>query len=158
MYRFTTMNNDRYDNVEIAPNFKLFTFVSQGIHGDLIKVVTFSDFLRAENTFNLSLGTLLSNGKIDYDTITNNGDRNKILTTVALIIGIFIQQHRGSSIYVAGSDKRRTLLYQRAIAYGYEELRELFNIYGDFSSELEESRFEPFDSSKKYSGFLIREK
>ncbi|SHN17247.1 DUF6934 family protein [Mucilaginibacter sp. OK098] len=152
------MNNDRYDNIEIAPNFRFFTFVSQGIHGRLIKVVTFTDFLRVENTFNLSLGTLLPNGKIDYDTITNNGDRNKILTTVALIIGIFIQQHRGISVYVTGSDKRRTLLYQRAITYGYEELIELFNIYGDFSSESEESKFEPFDSSKNYSGFLIQEK
>jgi hypothetical protein len=152
------MNNDRYDNVEIASNFRFFTFVSQGRHGALTKIVTFSEFIRIQNTFNLSLGTLLPNGKIDYDTITNNGDRNKILTTVALIIGIFIQQHRGISVYVAGSDKRRTLLYQRAIAYGYEELIELFNIYGDFSLESEESKFEPFDNSKNYSGFLIQER
>jgi hypothetical protein len=151
------MNNDRYDDIKIARDFRYFTFISWGVHGELIKVVTFSEFPRIKNAFNLSLGTVLPTGEIDYETITNNGDRNKILATVALIVSIFIQQHRGVNVYIAGSDKRRTLLYQRAIAYGYEELKDFFNIYGDFSSEFEESEFEPFNSSKEYSAFLIQE-
>jgi hypothetical protein len=57
---------------------------------------------------------------------------------------------------LTGSDSRRTLLYQRAINYRYEELIEIFEIQGDSSTESEESEFEPHNKSKHYHGFLVR--
>jgi len=41
------------------------------------------------------LGTILSDGKIDFETITTNGDRNKILATVAHIVSIFMAHYPG---------------------------------------------------------------
>jgi len=53
---------------------------------------------------------------------------------------------------------RRTILFQRTIAYAYEYLNEAFIIYGDVSAELPATEFETFDKAKNYSGFLIRKK
>ena len=83
---------------------------------------------------------------------------NKVLATVVRIVNKFIEKYPEANIYLTGSDARRTLLYQRAIAYGYYELSQTFCIYGDTASDVEETEFEPFDNTKNYSGFLIRKK
>jgi len=152
------MNEDRYIEIENTPNYRVFRFVSYGRHGSMVKIVIFEEFKRWNDTFNLALGTLLTDGETDFVTITNNGDRNKILATVARIVGIFIEQHPGKNVYITGSDRRRTILYQRAIAYGYTELTQMFNIYGDIYIDSTTSEFEPFDRAKNYSGFLVEKK
>jgi hypothetical protein len=152
------MNEDRYIEIEKSNDYQTFMFVSQGRHGNLAKIVSFDEIVELENVFNLSLGTILPDGKIDFETITNNGDRNKVLTTVVGIVVIFIEKHPGKNVYFAGSDDRRTLLYQRAIAYGYDELTQTFNIYGDISIGSPRSVFERFDKEKSYRGFLIKRK
>lgn len=154
LYRFTTMNQERYEDVQNTPDFRVFTFISKGRHGDLLKVAHFDEI--DSSTFNLALGTILDDGSIDYDTTTNNGDRNKILVTVARIVYLFTEKHTGKDVFIRGSDYRRNLLYQRAISYAYGELSETFNIYGGISVESEE--YEPFDKNKNYSGFLIERK
>jgi len=150
------MNEERYHELRYNADYSIFVFASIGRHGDLLKIVSFDEIDKLNNTYNLALGTLLPGGNVDYDSVTNNGDRNKILSTVARIISMFIEQHPGRSVYITGSDERRTMLYQRAINYGYDELIGIFNIYGRLSLEQEE--YEPLDKSKKYSGFLIERK
>jgi hypothetical protein len=152
------MHEDRYFNIENTPDYELFTFSSKGRHGEIIKIVRFEEVVWLKNTFNLALGTISSDGEEDFESLTNNGDRNKVLATVAIIISKFIETHPRTSIYIAGSDIRRTLLYQRAIAYAYEELIQIFNIFGDVSPSSEKSEFEVFDKLKIYNGFLIRKK
>lgn len=150
-----TMNEDRHKQIISSSDYQIFSFVSEGRHGRLTKVVRFDKLLNYNNTYNLALGTVLDNGEIDYQTITNNGDRNKLLTTVAFVAVLFTTNNPGCSIYITGSDKRRTMLYQRAISYGYIDLIEIFNIYGDLSSGDEVTDLEPFDPAKSYSAFLI---
>lgn len=152
------MNEDRYIKVRTYSNYQIFTFVSTGRHGSLFKIVRFDELYNGNNIYNLSLGTITADGKVDYETITNNGDRNKILATVAYIINIFIEKNPGKAVYLTGSDDRRTVLYHRAISYAYDELKKTFNIYGDISLEDEPSEFELFDKSKNYSGFLVESK
>ena len=148
------MNQERYEDVQNTPNFQVFTFISKGRHGDLIKIAHFDEI--DNSTFNLALGTIHKDGTIDYDTTTNNGDRNKILVTVARIIYLFTEKHPGKDVFIRGSDYRRNLLYQRAISYAYDELNEAFNIYGGISTESDE--YEPFNKNNNYSGFLIERK
>jgi len=152
------MNEDRYSEIEKSDDYQTFMFISQGRHGDLVKIVSFDAIIGLDNTFNLALGTMLPGGTMDYDTISNNGDRNKILATVAQIVNIFIEHHPGKNVYITGSDTRRTLLYQRAISYGYDYLVEMFNIYGDVSIYSPITEVEPFDKTKNYSGFLVEGK
>jgi len=148
------MNEPRYNKIENV-DYRVYTFTSEGRHGNLVKVVTFEEIDEIENTFNLALGTMQSDGKIDFLSITNNGDRNKILATVAAIVNIFLDRFPGKNVYITGSDARRTLLYNRSIAYGYDELVQMFNIYGDSSPDGDVCEFELFEKGKNYSGFLI---
>jgi len=150
------MQQDRYVEIKINRRYSRFEFVSEGRHGSLVKIVSFDEI--RTNIFNLSLGTILPNGEIDFVTITNNGDRNKILATIAAIVGVFLQKHPGKSVYITGSDERRTLLYQRAINYGYHYLNQKFYIYGDISTDSPASKFEEFSKIKNYQGFLVKEK
>jgi hypothetical protein len=152
------MNEDRYIKIRSTTDYRIFRFVSEGRHGDLIKIVTFDEVENRPDTFNLALGTMQPDGEIDFITISNNGDRNKILATVARIVAIFIEQHPGKNVYITGSDNRRTLLYQRAIAYGYNDLIQMFNIYGNTSTDSPSGEFELFDRSRNYLGFLVERK
>jgi hypothetical protein len=152
------MNEDRYFKTENTPDYRIFTFISEGRHGDLVKIVVFDEIEDKPNTFNLALGTIQPDGEIDFITTSNNGDRNKLLATVAGIVGIFLEHHPGKNVYITGSDNRRTLLYQRAIAYGYNDLIQMFNIYGDASIDSSRGEFELFDKLKTYSGFLVERK
>ena len=155
---FIAMNEESYFNVRYNSNYRSFIFISNGRHGDLIKMVRFRELKGRKNIFNLSLGTVLPDGRIDYPTTSNNGDRNKIIATVVQITYAFFEKYPEHKIYLTGNDTRRTLLYQRAIIYGYEELIRSFNIYGEISMEDEEDEFELFDKSKTYTGFLIEKK
>jgi len=125
------MNNERYIEIINDPDYTVFKFVSTGRHGDLTKIVSFDEIEGRGSVFNLALGTMLFDGKIDFVTTTNNGDRNKVLATVAGIVETFIKKYPEKNVYITGSDSRRTMLYQRAIAYGYDELIQIFDIYGD---------------------------
>ena len=144
MYRFTAMHEDRYIEVENSSDYRTFTFISNGRHGDLVKIVIFDEITEFNNVFNLALGTILPGGEMDFISVTNNGDRNRILVTVADIVLKFIENHPGKNVYITGNDNRRTLLYQRAIIYGYDELIEVFNIYGDISTGSRRNEFEFF--------------
>lgn len=151
------MNEDRYTEIKSDPDYTVFRFVNEGRYGRLTKIVRFDKLKRRNNTFNLALGTVLNDGKVDFTSITNNGDRNKILATVAKIVYMVIQKYPDMDVYVTGSDSRRTLLYQRAIIYAYDELIDTFNIYGVLTND-EMIDYEPFDRSKNYLGFLIEKK
>lgn len=152
------MQIDSYSNVSNSTDYKSFTFVSEGRHGKLTKLVRFDELKQRADTYNLALATLLSNGTADYLTTSNNGDRNKILATVARITLLFFEKYPEKSVYLTGSDERRTLLYHRAISYGYSELIQMFNIYGYNSRNIYDDDFEPFNKLKSYTGFLIEKK
>lgn len=124
------MNLDSYIEIKNNADFTIFSFISEGRYGKLIKIVRFDRLEKRNNTFNLALGTVSDYGTVDFDSVTNNGDRNKVLATVAKIVYTVTERYPGMNIYITGSDYRRTLLYQRAITYAYEELSGVFNIYG----------------------------
>ena len=42
-----------------------------------------------ENVFNLAFGDINENGEINDYTISDNGDRNKILATVANVVDVY---------------------------------------------------------------------
>ena len=152
------MQIDSYSNISTSADYKSFVFISEGRHGQLFKLVRFDELKERANTFNLALGTVSSNGVVDYLGTSNNGDRNKILATVAQITFLFLERYPDKCVYLTGSDQRRTLLYHRAISYGYSELVQLFNIYGYNTRNFYDENFEPFSQRGNYTGFLIEKR
>lgn len=76
------MNYPKYDTVTTKSDFTGFSFISSGDKGDFQIGVQFTIFVEP-SLYNLGFGVLDENGEIDDSIVLNNGDRNKILATVA---------------------------------------------------------------------------
>jgi hypothetical protein len=134
------------------PEYK---FYSRGANRIIRKVVRFDHMPEIDkDLFNLSFGDWDSRAdRIDDQIKSNNGDRKKVLATVAATVVHFTAKNRKAIILVIGSTSSRTRLYQMGIGLYKEEIAALFDVLGFF-----ENTWEPFQKGQNYSGFLIKRK
>lgn len=129
------MELERYQ-ILTSRNQKVYEFTSVGSKGHVLKRITFSK-MTTTNLFNLALGDVdKETGKVNYDIITNNGDRNKILATVAASIHTFFSRYPDYAIHLTGNTPSRTRLYQIAITTYFDELSLDFHILGKLKGEV----------------------
>lgn len=95
---------------------------------------------------------------LDDSIITNNGNRNKILATVASSVYIFTEKYPKKMVFFKGSALARTRLYRRALSINLEELSETFIIFGSIKNELGNVNSVPFKSNGDFFGFIIKRK
>ena len=122
----STMNKSRTE----------YSFISQGPNGNILKGIEYSKtkVYGFKNVYNLAFGDIdLSSGEIDDLVVTNNQDREKVLATVAHTVIIFTKRRPKAHIYIRGSSRPRTRLYQMAIGKYLDELSENFDIKGQFN-------------------------
>ncbi|HEY4207471.1 MAG TPA: hypothetical protein VGM31_11690 [Puia sp.] len=130
----------------------LYEFFSEGPRGSIKKTVIYSQI--EEDFFNLSFGDWNENlNRLDDSSRTNNGDRNKVLATVAYTALDFTAKFPHSQILIEGSTSARTRLYQMGIADTLLEIKKKFIIFGYFKEH-----WEPFLRGKNYEAFLIQKK
>lgn len=131
----------------------LFEFTSDGAKGKIEKIVKYSK-TDLDGFFNLAFG---DKGKIAGDindfVITNNGDSEKILSTVVATIIVFTEKYPGSWIYATGSTKARTRLYRMGITKHLKEIEDYFDLYG-----LKDNKWERFKKGVEYKAFLTKRK
>ncbi|MEJ0103974.1 MAG: hypothetical protein WDO19_16040 [Bacteroidota bacterium] len=75
------------------------------------------------------------------------------MATVADAVFDFTERYPERYIFFTGSSLERTRLYRIAITINYDELDEIFDIWGLVENE----GFEQFEKQRNYSGFLIKE-
>ena len=146
------MQYPKYQALTVSPDAKTYTFVSSGPKGDFNVGVEFT-FIQSPNFFNLGFGVLNEWGETDDLIILDNGDRNKILATVAGFFKMFFESYPDALVLFSGNTLARTRLYRRAISLNYEELQKDFNIFGVISYDSGE--YEIFNASKEYEAFLV---
>jgi hypothetical protein len=130
----------------------LYEFYSEGPRGNIKKTVIYSQI--EDNFFNLAFGDWNETlNKLDDSIRTNNGDRDKVLATVASTAIDFTDRFPNAEIFTEGSTPARTRLYQMGICSHWEEIREDFDIQGYISHE-----WRPFRKGVNYGAFLIRRK
>jgi hypothetical protein len=95
---------------------------------------------------------------LDDSIITNNGDRNVILATVARSVYIFTEKYPEKIVFFKGSTLGRTRLYRRAISINLEELSETFTIFGAIKNEFGNVISVPFKRNGDFFGFIIKRK
>lgn len=139
-----------------SDNHLIYKFDSIGPNGIFRKIVRY----RPVNTngityFNLGFGDINPlTGKIDDLAVTNNLDREKILTTVAATVLDFTNHFPDALVYAEGSTPARTRLYQMGIAANWEEINLLLYVYG-----LEGNKgWQPFCRKVNYRAFLATRK
>jgi len=156
------MHYDHYNDLRFTDDHLLFLFYSEGPKGKLKKLVAYTPLKNIPDTYNLGFGTLKMNEHgleyVDGTEISDNGDRNKILATIALTAYTFVDRYPDKKIYLKGVDKVRTRLYQMAIGHAYEELSEKFRIWGDIDEGNNSFNLKPFKSGLNYQGFLIEKR
>ena len=76
------MDIERYQ-IENNVNSVYFEFVSKGNQGSIVKLVKYDLLYEKPLVFNLGFGDKTAKGEIDFDTISNNGDTEKVIATVA---------------------------------------------------------------------------
>lgn len=146
------MKYEIYDQLRIAVDFSIFDFISEGKNGSISKRIEFTA-TDIPGIVNLAFGDVDANGDIDDYSISNNGDRNKILATVAFATDIYLDKYPERWIYFKGSTEERTRLYRMAIGINFEELRHKFEIYAE-----QFDGFVPFRKNTPALGILVKKK
>jgi hypothetical protein len=108
------MNQPKYPVVASDDPF-MYVFFSEGPRGSIQKGIIYSPL--EKDLFNLGFGDW-SKERLELDDFSrsNNGDRDKVLATVAFTALDFTNQFPNAQIVVEGSTPARTRLYQMSIA------------------------------------------
>lgn len=149
---------DLYRNTDTT----IFEFKSIGPNGEIKKIIIFSP-TQTKEIYNLAFGDLLHDEVqkryiLDDSIITDNGDRNVILATVAKSVYTFTEKYPEKMVFFKGSTDGRTRLYRRAISINLEELSETFTIFGAVRNESGNITTVPFKTDGEFLGFIIKRK
>jgi len=146
------MKYEVYEGIRVTDDFEMFDFGSIGSKGIILKRVLFTE-TELKNVYNLTFGDVDENGEIDDYAVSNNGDRNKVLATIAHIVQIYTKRYPDRWILFEGSTTNRTRLYRIAVGSHLEELSTKFDIYAYV-----DERIVPFAKDIKINAFLIKRK
>lgn len=139
----------------------IYLFDSIGRYGRITKVISF-DQIVIPLSGNFEIDTLYNLGFGDYDWTTHtlddraksrNGDRDKVLATVAAAALDFLDKHPDSALYATGSTPERTRLYQMGLNRYYEEISPTYQIWGR-----RDNQWESFEQKQNYDAFVLRKK
>lgn len=147
----SNMNFPKYP-VVASNDYRMYLFYSNGPKGIVAKGVIYSQI--GMNLYNLAFGDWQQEReKLDDFSRSNNGDRDKVLATVAFTAIDFTDKYPGAQIFAEGSTSARTRLYQMAISNNLLEINSNFHILGSRNGN-----WEPFALNANYDAFLIRRK
>lgn len=137
---------------EFTADKSCYWFISDG-DSKVQKAVLF-DEMAVKGRFNLSLADIVD-GKLDFNRISNNHDHDVLFDTIASIAFDYTKKYPSRDIFLTGSSKARTRMYQMKIANNLNDINVHYNVYGLLS---ENSPFVPFQKGTNYIGFLLSKK
>lgn len=143
-----------YSDYIAAPDLSVFEFTSVGAKGAIKKRIAFIP-TDVKGVYNLAFGDIDTDDGIDDYNVTDNGDRNKILATVANAVDEFTRRYPMRWVYFRGSTEERTRLYRMAVGLNLTELSAKFEIYAE---TIEMDEFVPFRKNMNLQAFLIKRK
>lgn len=147
------MDLQRYEYYK-APRPRMYEFFSEGPKGRIRKIVKFS--FRVSNGvpfYNMAFGDWLAEANgVNDSIVSNNGDIDRVLATVAAIVIDFTDDFPDSLIYGTGSNPVRTRLYRIYLNRFHEPLMSLFEIFGQRTDGV----WEVFRPNTDYTGFIIK--
>ena len=85
--------------------------------------------------------------------MSNNGDGDKVLITVASIIYDFTNVYTGAAVFIQGTTPSRTRRYQMGINKHWSQINPIFEVLG-----LKNGKWEQFRTGENYDAILGRRK
>ncbi len=131
----------------------IFEFQSTGIRS-LLKQVEFREIEYSYGAYNMSLGTVLEDGSVNFSDSTNNGDVVKVLSTAIYCAKIFANEFPERVIFFRGNTEQKNRVYNEILRRYYDDFSMNFNIFG---MNIKEGRtfVQKFNKRKDYSGFYL---
>lgn len=145
--------HELYAGIEVLDSRK---FYSEGKSGkfELRTFITITKNDLLNGLPNLGFGVWdEENQTINDQFRVNNGDMQKILSTVATIALAFLKKSAFEYLYAEGSTLARTRLYQRELVKIYDDLPEDLKLYGLIKEN--DTGFADFKKGVNYDGFLL---
>lgn len=139
-------------NFEVLEDAYRFTFNSVGKNGIIPKIIIYSK-TDLPDYYNLALGDIKPDGSLDVLSKSNNGDMEKILSTVIQTLLVFLAYHPKANVFFAGSTPIRTRLYQIVLNKEIDKVDNTLKVLGLYNDDLE-----PFEPNKNYEGFVVSKK
>jgi hypothetical protein len=138
--------------VVASRDHRMYLFWSEGPQGKIAKGIIYSKL--KGNLYNLGFGDWNEKlQQLDDSTRSNNGDREKVLATVASTALDFTDNIPNAQIFIEGSTSARTRLYQMGIASNILEINETFEVKGYLKDD-----WHLFKKGNNYEAFLIKRK
>lgn len=129
----------------------VFEFISDGPKGKIRKIVEYTPTANI-NIYNLGFGDYdESTDGINDQIVTNNGDGQKVLATVAATVHDVLQRYPKAWIFATGSTTARTRLYRMGIANNFAEISKDFLVLGYTNKR----GWETFLMGRNYEAFLL---
>jgi hypothetical protein len=147
------MNHESYPTVRLSGDTDAYDFVSIGPRGRILKRIEFIP--RGMNVFVVAMGDVDHQNEIDCDTRTNNGDRDKVLSTAAKMIAHFVNASKSRILVLGSQSPTRMRLYQIAIGLHQHEFSDSLRVY---AWDWDTNDIMPFRMSKKPDHFIITDK
>jgi hypothetical protein len=148
------MKYDLYTEIEADSTYSIFEFISEGHNGKIAKRIQFTP-TQWPGIYNLAFGDIKENGELDDLTISNNGDRNKILSTIVKVVESYTDKYPDRWIYFEGSTEQRTRLYRMAVTIYLDELSIPFEFFAKIKGQ---EGFVRFYKGLNLKAFLIKRK
>ena len=146
------MNLDKYP-LSAGETSMVYEFLSEGINGKIPKLIIYRE-TNLHNFYNIGFGDKNEmTGVIDDEVITNNGDSQKVLATVASSLLQFTDKYPNAMVYATGSTKSRTRLYRMGINNNLEMIEANFEIFGQHKYG-----WELFKKGVEYEAFFVKRK
>jgi hypothetical protein len=139
--------------LEAEKDLTTFEFISEGVNGRFEITIQYSQ-TNIRGIYNLGFGAINKDtGTISDTIILNNGDTQKILSTVASSVYAFIDKYPHASILIKGSTSARTRLYRMGITLNLSEIQKDFEVLG-----FKNGHWHPFKKNETYEAFLVNQK
>lgn len=143
------MKHQKY-SVTISDDHLSYFFYSVGPKGNILKGIVYSPI--DGSLFNLGFGDWSKEAEeFDDSSRTNNGDRDKVLATVAFSAIDFTNAYPNATIFVKGNNSARTRLYQMQIMNNLPEIKATFDVQGFIDGD-----WESFRKDRLYESFLAK--
>lgn len=147
------MNLPNYSYL-ISDDFKDYKFISEGPKGSITKVVRFTKIEDSPDVYNLGFGDEeFKTGKINDLAVTDNDDRDLVLSTIANTVIDFTNHYGSPFVYAKGSTPSRTRLYQIGISTLIDDIGFHFDVYG-----LINDNWHDFQKNVNYEAFMVKRK
>jgi hypothetical protein len=134
-----------------SPDTATFRFTNHGPRGAIPKIIQFKLLNAGEEVpvYNLAFGD--GTELLDDLVVSDNGDADKVLATVAVAAENFLLEHPSALLVATGSTPTRTRLYRIPLTRFRTVIQARFALFGILDGELE-----AFEPGRSYEAFMIR--